>query len=852
MADRYWVGGAGTWDATTTTNWATTSGGAGGASAPTFEDNVIFDSLSNATAYTVTISTNAVCEDFTAAGPLVGNVTFFMSAVTSALNIFGSMTLPASNFTWSAPSGGSLSFTATTTGKTITTNGSLIPTTSVFFNGAGGEWTLGSAFTGAGTVINFTQGTFNTNNYNVTAGNFILPNNSLVRSVNLGSSNITLSGTSFFSVGAGQTNLTFDAGTSQINSSAVSPTFTGGGQTFYNVSFTSAAAGNIIIGGDNTFNDLTFTSRSATGRRTIQLVGNQTVNGTLTLGVANTAIRRIAIASSVIGVQRTITLNGALASLADVDISDINATGTAGTWTGTRLGDGKNNSGITFDSPKTVYWNLAGTQNWSATGWATTNNGTPDVNNFPLAQDTATFTEAGSAGTVTIDQGWWIGSIQMADGVSNRTTAFTLANGAVVPLIYGNITLFSSLTLTGTGILFLLGQGTTQTITSAGATFTQSIVINSPTGTVQLGDDLTTTFIAGSSTSFSLNLLAGTLDLNDNTANVKNFAFGQVATTRSVSFGTSGKVICSYSGNVYQTFSFTVGTGFAYTGTPYIEFTASDANQIAAFFPRVANGGAETNALNYYFTGGSTGQVRFDSASGTVVAKDITFSNFAGTFANTNLNLYGSLVLDSDMTLTAGTFTTTFLATSGTQQITTNGKTLDFPITQNSPSATVQLQENLTMGSTRTFTLTEGTLDLNDNVLTAGAVSTSNSNTRSIDFGRNGVINCEGGFTATTSTGLTTAGRGRIKMSSASAKTFAGGGANYSAAALEQAGAGTLTITGANTFDDITNSNATASQITFPANTTTSVRKLSVSGSSGNLVSLRSSTDGTKFTIQTV
>jgi hypothetical protein len=130
-------------------------------------------------------------------------------------------------------------------------------------------------------------------------------------------------------------------------------------------------------------------------------------------------------------------------------------------------------------------------------------------------------------------------------------------------------------------------------------------------------------------------------------------------------------------------------------------------------------------------------------------------------------------------------------------------------------------------------------------------MGTNVTQTRLIDFGRNGVINCEGGWIAN-ATGLTTAGRGRIKMSSASAKAFAGGGATYAGVALEQAGAGTLTITGANTFDDITNSNATASQITFPANTTTSVRKLSVSGSSGNLVSLRSSTEGTAFTIQTV
>lgn len=32
MANRYWVGGAGTWDLTNTANWSTTSGGAGGAS----------------------------------------------------------------------------------------------------------------------------------------------------------------------------------------------------------------------------------------------------------------------------------------------------------------------------------------------------------------------------------------------------------------------------------------------------------------------------------------------------------------------------------------------------------------------------------------------------------------------------------------------------------------------------------------------------------------------------------------------------------------------------------------------------------------------------------------------------
>jgi hypothetical protein len=46
MADRYWVGGSGAWDASNTTNWAASSGGAGGESVPTAADAVFFNSSS--------------------------------------------------------------------------------------------------------------------------------------------------------------------------------------------------------------------------------------------------------------------------------------------------------------------------------------------------------------------------------------------------------------------------------------------------------------------------------------------------------------------------------------------------------------------------------------------------------------------------------------------------------------------------------------------------------------------------------------------------------------------------------------------------------------------------------------
>jgi hypothetical protein len=63
MANRFWVGGSGTWDASTTTNWSATSGGAGGASAPVAADNVFFDS--NSGTGTCTTAAGATCSQMT-------------------------------------------------------------------------------------------------------------------------------------------------------------------------------------------------------------------------------------------------------------------------------------------------------------------------------------------------------------------------------------------------------------------------------------------------------------------------------------------------------------------------------------------------------------------------------------------------------------------------------------------------------------------------------------------------------------------------------------------------------------------------------------------------------------------
>lgn len=60
MATYYWVGGSGTWDNSSKTNWSTTSGGAGGSGPPILGDIVNFDANSG-TAATVTVASTAAC-----------------------------------------------------------------------------------------------------------------------------------------------------------------------------------------------------------------------------------------------------------------------------------------------------------------------------------------------------------------------------------------------------------------------------------------------------------------------------------------------------------------------------------------------------------------------------------------------------------------------------------------------------------------------------------------------------------------------------------------------------------------------------------------------------------------------
>lgn len=89
MASRFWVGGTGTWDSTTTTNWAATTGGAGGASAPTTGDSVTFDGSSGGGTVTVDSTVNGLSLASITAGAFTGTLDFSVNNPSMTLTLGG-------------------------------------------------------------------------------------------------------------------------------------------------------------------------------------------------------------------------------------------------------------------------------------------------------------------------------------------------------------------------------------------------------------------------------------------------------------------------------------------------------------------------------------------------------------------------------------------------------------------------------------------------------------------------------------------------------------------------------------------------------------------------------------------
>jgi hypothetical protein len=579
---------------------------------PTSSDDVFFDAASGAVTVTVaTVSANARSLNFTGfTGTFAGSTN---STVAGSVTFVAGMTTTYS---------GTMSITGT---GTLTSAGKTLG--GVTINASGQTVTLGDALTLSGGVT-VTAGTFTTNNFNVTATQ-LASSNSNTRTINLGSSTVTLTGTSAINFST-STNLTFNAGTSTVTT-AGSVINAGSGQTFHNVSFTEPNLVTLTINGANTFNNLTISGRTTAGIKALSVDSNQTINGTLTLSAGTNATARTFVRSDTIGTTRTLTC-AAVASLTDIDFRDITIAGAAAPVSGTRLGDCRGNSGITFPAAKTVYYATTGGGNWgAANAWSFTSLGAADPTAFPLSQDTVIVesSKPNTGSTITINAAYNIGTIDMSARTGNT---MTLATGSQTPAIYGNWINGTGTTLTGTGVMTFAGRGN-QAITSAGKTFTQGFTINTPSGSVTLQD----AYVTSNTTAGGLILTAGTFDANNYNVTLANSSpsfQSNNTNVRTLAIG-SGTWTIPHSGSI--AWQCTTATNMTVTGTGILSLTSASAKTFAGggiqTYPTLNQGGTGTLTVTgsnkfagltntaigrIQFTGGTTNEFTSFTINGTV------------------------------------------------------------------------------------------------------------------------------------------------------------------------------------------------------------------------------------------
>lgn len=473
MANRYWVGGTATWDATAGTKWGTASGGAGGAAVPTAADDVYFDAVSSGT---VTLSSSTVarsinCTGFTgtishpaAATIAIGDGT--AGAGNVALLLVAGMTYTLGNAATSA-----INFLSTSaTQQTIATGGKTLGSWTI--NGVGSSYLLSDTNTvGATATVTLTAGTLNTNNQTCSWGKFNSSNTN-TRGLTLGTSTLTMtvaSGSAWDVIT--KTNLTLSASSSTIILANGSFFQTASSTTWGSVTFdrgsgqllaTSCTFTNLsCIGAANKFNDLAIS-------------GSNIVTGTLTI-TGNSAVNRCYIRTFTTGAQRTLTAT--VTSLVNVDFIDIAGAGASAPWTGTSIGDCLGNSNITFTAPATQTWQGTSGGNWSdAAKW---------TSRVPLPQDNVVIASAFSAPqTITGDMP------RLGTDIN-----FTGSTGSPTWTVSATATMYGSLNLTGVGTVggsttFTFAGRSSHTITSAGKSMALWGNIAGPGATYSLQDAL--------------------------------------------------------------------------------------------------------------------------------------------------------------------------------------------------------------------------------------------------------------------------------------------------------------------------------------------------------------------------
>lgn len=440
-------------------------------------------------------------------------------------------------------------------------------------------------------------------------------------------------------------------------------------------------------------------------------------------------------------------------------VLSINCTGFTGT-----LATGGNSktlagTGTVWSSPATCTFTGAPTFTVSSTGstaiTVTCNHASPSTTNAP------NFEFTGGTYPLTIN------------GTGFRSCRWNFTGGAQT--ISGTISVYGFVItnyvkdFSGLNITFL--ATTTFTFNDGNSSITQfpilgNITINVPGGVVSLADGtFPSPFTLG--TTKTLTLTAGTFSTGGRP--VSTGIFSSSGTSTRVYSGQTGSPRVADITLTSTTPGTTVlnmanATGFSHLVTPSGQ-------------PTFIRNQSATSTMVFGTTGGTTSNACNLTVNAGVSALTITSGSYfrVVNFTGSTCAVSGGYNATNNLTLASGgtytSFSPTFVAGGS---ITSNGRQLN-NTTINGSGIVVSLIGPLTIDpSAFGFTLTRGSLTLNSNTLTTPRFSSSNSNTRAINFGSGGGITLTSNdidlFRMDTATNFTWSGTGGI--------TATGGGGN--------------------------------------------------------------------------
>lgn len=438
---------------------------------------------------------------------------------------------------------------------------------------------------------------------------------------------------------------------------------------------------------------------------------------------------------------------------------------------------------------------------------------------------------------------WNIGTV--TNITLNAGTAVITCTGATANFTGGLNLAYYDVRMTGGGTSTLGGNPSINNFTFTGTAAKTDIL--SLSGSPLFSETLT---ISGNSTTNRLLVASSTIGTarilrnTDATVNVSNSDFRDITFEEAVNLAsiTGGSGDCG--GN----------SGITFT-TPAAQNCTTGANA------NWSSSGIWTSRVplpqdDVTVTGLSAGTLALDMPR---LGKNIDLTGATGASAfNVTVapSIFGSLTLHASKDLGYSSTVTTTLEGRGSFTLTNNGRTMrTMAVTM--PSGTLTVADAITITGFG-FTLNSGTINFGSATHTIFFFSSTNSNTRTINLDSctlllgNG-IGTLNSWNLTTTTGLTlNSGTSTIKLSSTDSgvKTFISGARTYNNLVYTGTGSGVRAITGAATFAAISNDNAgSAFAVRFPASVTTTCTSLALAGTSGNVITIDSSTAASAATL---